>query len=147
MDVAAIGTQSVSNTSSTDGSSGTKSTSGTADLGQDAFLQLLITQLQYQDPLSPMDNTAFVAQLAQFTTLSEIQKLNTTANELLTSQGLASAACLIGTNVSGLDEDGGAVSGIAEAALMKDSKIYVRIGDADVALSTVTEVTAGSSDE
>ena len=43
---------------------------------RDAFLQLLITQLRYQDPLSPMENEAFLAQLAQFSSLEQMQQLN-----------------------------------------------------------------------
>lgn len=49
---------------------------GKDSLGQADFLQLLITQLENQDPLSPQDNTAFVAQLAQFSSLQGIENLN-----------------------------------------------------------------------
>jgi flagellar basal-body rod modification protein FlgD len=46
------------------------------DLGRDEFLKLLVTQLQNQDPLSPQENGEFVAQLAQFSSLEEAQKLS-----------------------------------------------------------------------
>lgn len=45
-------------------------------MGKDAFLKLLVTQLENQDPLNPTDNTEFVAQLAQFSSLEGIQNLN-----------------------------------------------------------------------
>jgi hypothetical protein len=46
------------------------------DLGKDAFLKLLITQLQHQDPLEPMDDQDFIAQIAQFSSLEQMQNLN-----------------------------------------------------------------------
>ena len=142
MEVTALGTTSLQATS-TSSSTAAATSSVTNELGQDAFLQLLLTQLQYQDPMNPMDDTAFIAQLAQFTSLSELQKLNATVTEMLSAQGLASASSLIGLNVIGTDGSGSSVTDMAEAALMRDGSIYVRIGDTEVALSTVTEIAAG----
>ncbi|MBI5344595.1 MAG: flagellar hook assembly protein FlgD [Deltaproteobacteria bacterium] len=51
-------------------------------MGKDAFLKLLVTQLQNQDPLNPMDNTAFVAQLAQFSSLEGITNLGATMKDV-----------------------------------------------------------------
>lgn len=48
---------------------------GPKALGQDEFLKLLVTQLQHQDPLSPMENQDFIAQTAQFTQLEQLTKL------------------------------------------------------------------------
>lgn len=45
-------------------------------LGKEAFLQLLVTQMQYQDPLNPQDDTQFISQLAQFSSLEQMQNLN-----------------------------------------------------------------------
>ncbi|MCX6825807.1 MAG: hypothetical protein NTV06_00865 [candidate division Zixibacteria bacterium] len=56
----------------------TQTTAGTKDiLGKDAFLKLLITKLTNQDPLNPMEDAAFTAELAQFSSLEQLQKLNT----------------------------------------------------------------------
>lgn len=54
-----------------------KAKSADAAMGKDAFLKLLVTQLENQDPLNPTENTEFVAQLAQFSSLEGIQNLNT----------------------------------------------------------------------
>ncbi|OGP22222.1 MAG: hypothetical protein A2054_02490 [Deltaproteobacteria bacterium GWA2_55_10] len=68
-------------------------------MGKDAFLKLLVTQLENQDPLKPTDNTEFVAQLAQFSSLEGIQNLNSTmdgmANGISSLQDF-SASGLIG---------------------------------------------------
>ena len=51
-------------------------------LSRDAFLGLLVTQLQHQDPTEPMDNSQFIAQLAQFSSLEQLQQLNTTLSAI-----------------------------------------------------------------
>lgn len=53
-----------------------KDTTGTGELGKDAFLQLLVCQIQNQDPLNPQDDTEFVSQLATFSQLEQMQNLN-----------------------------------------------------------------------
>jgi flagellar basal-body rod modification protein FlgD len=89
------------NSTSNETDTSTTGSSGTS-LGQDAFLKLLITQLKNQSPLSPQDNTAFVAQLAQFSSLQGIQNLNTTvtglSNNMQSSQALQ-ASSLVGRSV------------------------------------------------
>ena len=64
----------ISNTSTTQSSSSTTSTTNT--LGKNDFMSLLIEQMKNQDPLSPMDGTQFAAQLAQFSSLEQLQNLN-----------------------------------------------------------------------
>ena len=76
---------------------------GSQTLGQDAFMHLLVTQLKNQNPLDPQDNTAFVAQLAQFSSLEGITSLNSTvtslAGSLQSSQALQASA-LVGRSVA-----------------------------------------------
>lgn len=79
-----------------------KAASGNQSLGKDAFLQLLVTQLKNQNPLSPQDNGAFVAQLAQFSSLEGITTLNSSVNNISSSfkssQALQ-ASSLVGRSV------------------------------------------------
>ena len=79
-----------------------ESDNSTSSLGQDAFLKLLITQLKNQSPLNPQDNTAFVAQLAQFSSVQGIQNLNSTVTSLsdsLQSSQALQASALVGRSV------------------------------------------------
>lgn len=73
-----------------------------SDLGQDDFLLLMTTQLRNQDPTQPMDNGAFLGQLAQFSTVSGIQKMQASfadlSNNLYTNQALL-ASSLVGRTV------------------------------------------------
>lgn len=57
-------------------------TTKTDPLSRDAFLSLLVTQLQHQDPTQPMDNSQFIAQLAQFSSLEQLQQANTTLTSI-----------------------------------------------------------------
>jgi flagellar basal-body rod modification protein FlgD len=81
----------------------TKEEKKTQELGQDAFLQLMISQLKNQDPLSPQDNGEFVAQLAQFSSVEGIDKLNNNfdafANKFVSNQALQ-ASSLVGRSVT-----------------------------------------------
>jgi flagellar basal-body rod modification protein FlgD len=65
-------------------------------LDKNAFLRLLTAQMQYQDPTSPMDNTAFVAQLAQFSSLESMNNVNETLTKLLTTQNTSLQNTAIG---------------------------------------------------
>ena len=77
-------------------------TTGASSLGKDAFLKLLVTQMQNQNPLDPQDNSQFVAQLAQFSGLETMQNLSTSVDAIggmyQSSQALQ-AASLVGRTV------------------------------------------------
>lgn len=83
---------------------------------QDMFLQLLVAQVRYQDPLEPMNNNEYMAQTAQFTMVEQITKLAEQQTELLAFQRAILAAGMVGKNVSGYDEFAGRpVSGVVDA--------------------------------
>lgn len=89
-------------TSASDLAAQTASAGGTSDLDKDAFLRLLTTQLQHQDPLNPMENSEFVAQLAQFSSLEQLQGLSSGMESLyMVNMSMNNAALtgLIGKDV------------------------------------------------
>lgn len=95
---AVSGTTGTSSTSS----SSSSSTTGTATMGKDTFLQLLVTQMKNQNPLDPQDNSEFVAQLAQFSSVEGINNLNDTVSSLAsnyTSSQALQASALVGHSV------------------------------------------------
>jgi flagellar basal-body rod modification protein FlgD len=88
---------------STGSGAATASTAGTKALGKDDFLKLLLAQMQNQDPLNPMDNSQMVAQLAQFSTLEQMQGVNDRLDTLALAQASANqtqASMLVGKSVS-----------------------------------------------
>lgn len=83
------------------GSIGAASTAASpaSTLGQEDFMKILLTQLTYQDPLKPMDNQEFMAQMAQFTALEQSQRLNDRVQQLVDDQAALQSISLIGRTV------------------------------------------------
>lgn len=106
------------------------------ELGKDQFLQLLITQLRYQDPISPVDDKEFIAQMAQFSSLEQMQNLNTNMSEMMLAQqkltSLGQATQMIGKSVELFTHEGesifGEVSGVqfknGWPEIIVDGKLY-----------------------
>jgi len=101
MPVSAIGA-----TPSTTGNAANLQASG---IGQEDFLRILLTQLQFQDPLKPLDNQQFIAQLAQFTTLEQTRQLNDGIDTLLSIQSATQSIGLVGRNVEIVTSSGTSV--------------------------------------
>lgn len=70
-----------------------------SSLGQEEFLKILLTQLRFQDPLKPVDNQQFLAQMAQFSALAQTAQLNDRIDTLLTIQSATQSIGLIGKTV------------------------------------------------
>lgn len=68
-------------------------------MGMEDFLKIMLTQLTYQDPLKPMDNQAFMAQMAQFTALEQSQQVNEKLSLLVANQAALQSVGLIGRTV------------------------------------------------
>ena len=116
-------------------------TPGFAGLTSDDFLQLLITQLQNQDPTNPTDNEALLGQLSSMWSLQANVELGDTLENFGAAQGLTTAAGLIGRTVTGTDTAGEAVGGTVDRAFVTEGTAYVRVGDSNLKLSDVTDVT------
>ncbi len=76
-------------------------------LDKQAFLMLLVAQLKNQDPMNPMQDREFIAQLAQLNTLEQLQQLNETVASMAQHAALGQVAGYLGRVVSGLDRTSG----------------------------------------
>lgn len=118
-------------------------TSGvTAASSRDDFLKLLVAQLQHQDPLQPIDQHSFVAELAQFSQLEGIEKLNANFESMLRVQQLAQSVDLVGKEAAYFDSDLSLTTqkGIVDAVTTRQGMIYLLINDRQVPLSLVHSI-------
>lgn len=100
-------------------------------LSKDAFLELLVTQLKNQDPLSPQSNTEFIAQMAQFTSVEQLMNMNTQLTQLNSS--ISSASMMIGKSVTWeeLNEKGSTVmyTDVVKSIVSTDGVLYAKFED------------------
>ena len=82
------------------------------DLDLDMFLKLMITELQNQDPLNPLDNKDMLAQISQIREVGATDKLTQTLDSVLLGQNIASATNLIGADITALSDDNQNVEGV-----------------------------------
>ena len=123
-------------------------------LDKDAFMQLLVAQMRNQDPMAPVDNQEFIAQLAQFSSLEEMQGVNENlvalallqeSNALLNQ--LTSSSDLIGKRVVYTDPTTGQpIEGSVQSVKLTEGAVILNIDGTEVPLSGVTEV-VGVDDE
>lgn len=140
---------------SNDPVSGAKSALPQQELGKDAFMKLLVAQMQNQDPMAPKDNQEYIAQLAQFSSLEEMQGVNENLVALaLLQEGnavlsqLTNSSALIGKQVVYADpQSNEPKTGTVEAVKLTDGAVSLMIGGQEISLSSVSEITASDDTE
>ncbi len=116
-------------------------------LGKDDFLKLLTTELKNQDPLQPLDNKDFIAQMAQFSSLEQMNNVAKGVEELKTglmAQNqqalLAQGAALIGKQVTAEALDGSLLTGVVESVKWAGGLLQVQVGTQSFDLDKVREI-------
>ena len=104
-------------------------------LGKMDFLNLLVTQLRYQDPLNPMDDRDFLAQLAQFSALEQMTE-NTRWAQMSYALGLVGATVQFWTNEGGLAE------GIVRSVRIDGTEPLLNVGNREIRLDQVIRAAA-----
>ncbi len=131
---------------------GTESAAGSQvtdirDMDVGEFLDLLIAQLQNQDPLEPMENSEMMAQIAQMREISATDQLTETLDAMNVGQQLSTASAMIGNRVLALDDDGTNVNGVVDRVSVESSSdqtrsLRVHVGQSSVKLANVREIFA-----
>lgn len=130
-----------------------------SSLGKDAFLKILVTQLQHQDPTSPMDDKEFISQMAQFSSLEQMQNMTTAMQNLLDSQNetqLMNYSTFVGKEVKWhelsdeLDENGNQIvldgtGVINEMKYVDGSPVFVLDDGKEITPGNISSVLSGAS--
>jgi flagellar basal-body rod modification protein FlgD len=114
-----------------------------SELGKDSFLQLLVLQMQNQDPLEPTDNAEMIAQLAQFSALEQMNNLNEKFAEFagnLDQLNFLTASGMIGREVSGIDVDGELLEGTVDGVQLIGSVVYLTVGERQMSMAGVETI-------
>ncbi len=141
----------VNNASSSTGATSSAANSakgnGLNDVDMNQFLNLMITELQNQDPLNPTDNAALLEQIGQLRSISSNDQLVNTLSSFSNTQELTTASSLIGKKVKGLDVKGTEVNGAVSSVSVKiDEKdrnkrsVQVHVGTQIVDIKNVREI-------
>jgi len=109
------------------------------------FLKLLVTQLQNQDPSSPMDSTQMISQTSQLASMQQLTNLNSATTNSYNLQMRSAAANVLGKTVSWTDADGAAHTGLATAVSFSGSTPSVTVGSDTVALTDLTGISTTTS--
>ena len=124
---------------------GQKEKTGGSSLDKDAFLNLLVTQLRNQNPLQPMEDKEFIAQMAQFTALEQTQSMNKTIK--MNSAYNLTNKYAYGTYRDEESSELKEVEGLVEKASFKDNNVYVTINGKEILFDDVKEVTETISNQ
>ena len=109
------------------------------------YMKILVTQLQYQDPLEPLDNSEMASQLAQFSQLQQLESMNSNFSEVLTNVERTYANSLIGKEISFVVETETGERGILSAVVKEvyndvEGQIVLSTGNYTLGLEDVISV-------
>lgn len=128
-----------------------KSIAGATAGDTDMFLQLLVAQVRYQDPLEPMNNNEAMAQTAQFTMVEQLTQVAEQQRELLAFQQATLAAGMLGRSATGIDEiSGSIVSGVVSSVEFNQGDPQLVIDGQRIAVDSIvstSDAVAQSQDQ
>jgi flagellar basal-body rod modification protein FlgD len=130
----------IAGASSTVGGSTSNPNAGLDNVDINQFLQMMITELQNQDPLNPMQNSEIMQELGQMQQITASNKLTTTLDGVALGQSLTNATSLIGKQIDGIDDSGNPASGVVQKVSVLNNAPKLYVGAQVVSLNNVQDV-------
>lgn len=113
------------------------------DLDLDEFLKLLITELQNQDPMNPMDNHEILQQMSQIREIESNTRLSETLEAVLLGQNISTAGGMIDRMIMGLSEGRELVTGRVDRVSVTGGEPMLHVGEHAIRLKNVSEISGG----
>lgn len=121
-----------------------QTTSQRTALDKDDFLNLFVTSLQYQDPMSPMENSEMMQQMSQLGMMEAVTNMQETvkdlSNNLLGSQ-VQQGSSLLGKTVKGTDAEGKSAEGVVSKVQVNDGVLSLLVNNQSLKIGQISEVT------
>lgn len=121
---------------------GSSSTQSRNQLSREDFMGILISEMTNQDPMEPLDNQEFLAQLVQLENLEATSALTASIESLAVMQQLSAASSLIGRTVTVLDGENGLLTGVVEKVSVQGGQSYLMVDGRRFGMDTVSEIQA-----
>lgn len=117
------------------------------ELKTEDFIRMMITQLQYQDPMDPAKNQELLAQMSQIGQLQSNTTMQETLKGITLQNQIGSAGQMIGKMVQGLDAEGGEIEGLVTSVRIKEQKVYLELDNGKtLPMDRVTYVAGAPAD-
>lgn len=138
-------TNPVSSGSTSTGTSST-SASSTLNLNSSDFMNMMITQLENQDPLNPTNSDELMTQMSAIGQMQSSSTLDSTLSNLGTQTQIGSASSLMGKQVQGIDANNNSVTGVVTAVQVASSGVSLELDSGDtVSLSNISSITSATT--
>ena len=130
----------------TDSSSSSRGENALGNVDMDQFLELMITELQNQDPLNPMENSELVAQIGQIREIGATNSLTETLHAFLDGQSLTTASSMIGKEIVALSDTGEEVRGVIERVSVEHNDdteqrdVRMFVGEQSIHLDNIRQI-------
>lgn len=150
-DITALKNNTAYTNGATTNSSTTKATANGIESDYTMFLQLMLAQLENQDPTEPMENTEWLSQLAQYSSLEQMTAMNENMESIAssidsmhssvgTNAVISQTLSLVGKDVTVQTEDGKEINGSVQEAKFDGGNGYIKVGDKYYSIGSITSI-------